>query len=74
MRLSMNASTESMKLLQCCWVWNPRMLEPSSPAMSSSRHGQMPKRSAFGQGMCQKVMIVARGSRSRIICGASAKW
>ena len=27
--------------------------------MSSSRQGQMPMRSAFGQGMCQKVMMVA---------------
>ena len=35
--------------------------------------GQMPKRSALGQGMCQKVMIVARGRRLRIIAGASAK-
>ncbi len=50
------------------------MLVPSSPSSSSSRQGQMPKRSALGQGMCQKVMMVARGSRSRIIRGASAKW
>ena len=34
----------------------------------------MPKRSELGQGMCQNVMMVARGSRSRISCGASAKW
>ena len=34
----------------------------------------MPNRSALGQGMCQKVMMVARGSRSRISRGASAKW
>ncbi len=34
----------------------------------------MPIRSALGQGMCQKVMMVALGSRSRIIRGASAKW
>jgi hypothetical protein len=33
-------------------------------------HGQMPNRSAFGHGMCQKVMIVASGSRSRIIRGS----
>jgi hypothetical protein len=25
------ASTASMKLLQCCWVWKPTMLEPSRP-------------------------------------------
>ena len=30
--------------------------------------------SALGQGMCQNMMIVARGSRSRISCGTSAKW
>jgi hypothetical protein len=60
--------------MQCCWVWKPTMLEPSIPVISSSRHGQMPKRSALGQGMCQKVRMVAFGSRSRIIRGASAKW
>jgi hypothetical protein len=44
------------------------MLEPRRPAsMLASRQGQMPMRSAFGQGMCQKVMIVARGRRSRIM-------
>ena len=74
MRLSMKASTESMKLLQWSWVWKPTMLEPSRPEISSSRHGQMPMRSAFGHGMCQNVMIVARGSVSRIMRGASAKW
>jgi hypothetical protein len=35
--------------------------------MMASRQGQMPMRSAFGQGMCQKVMMVARGRRSRIM-------
>ena len=42
--------------------------------MISARQGQMPKVSEFGQGMCQKVMIVALGSSFRIIRGASAKW
>ena len=46
---------------------------PSSPSMISSFHGQMPKVSAFGQGMCQKVMMVALGRRSRIMRGSSAK-
>jgi len=41
--------------------------------MSSSLHGQMPNDSGFGHGMCQKVMIVAPGKRSRIIRGNSAK-
>ena len=50
------------------------MLAPSIPSSSSLRQGQMPKRSAFGQGMCQNMMTVARGSRSRISRGASAKW
>ena len=40
----------------------------------SSAQGQIPYRSAFGHGMCQKVMIVARGRRSRSILGSSAKW
>ena len=35
--------------------------------MSSSFHGQMPKVSAFGHGICQNVMMVAFGKRSRII-------
>jgi hypothetical protein len=46
---------------------------PSSPSRIWLRQGQIPKLSAFGHGMCQKVRIVARGSRWRIICGASAK-
>ena len=50
------------------------MLLPSSPSRISSVHGQIAERSEFGHGMCQKVMIVARGSRSRISRGASAKW
>ena len=74
MRLSMKASTESMKLLQWSWVWNPTTLEPSRPEISSSRHGQMPMRSALGHGMCQNMMMVARGSVSRIMRGASPKW
>ena len=41
--------------------------------MISSRQGQMPNVSALGQGMCQKVRIVALGSRSRTIRGRSAK-
>jgi len=35
--------------------------------------GQMPKVSGLGQGMCQNAMMVACGSRSRIIFGNSAK-
>jgi hypothetical protein len=35
--------------------------------------GRMPKASGLGQGMCQKVMIVARGRRSRTMRGSSAK-
>ena len=42
--------------------------------MISSFHGQMPKVSAFGHGMCQKVMMVAFGNRCRIMRGRSAKW
>ncbi len=42
--------------------------------MSSRAQGQMPYRSAFGHGMCQNVMIVARGSNSRSILGSRAKW
>ena len=38
------------------------MLLPSRPARTSSRQGQMAKDSGLGQGMCQKVMIVASGS------------
>ncbi len=49
------------------------MLLPSSPSSTSRSHGQIPKRSAFGQGMCQNVRIVARGRCSWIILGASAK-
>jgi hypothetical protein len=50
------------------------MVLPSMPCRISRRHGQMPKDSGLGQGMCQKVRMVARGSRSRIIAGSSAKW
>ena len=63
-----------MKLLQWAWVWKPTMELPSSPSRISRSHGQMPKRSALGQGMCQKVRMVARGSRSRRYRGSSAKW
>ena len=41
--------------------------------MIASPHGQIPKASALGQGMCQNVMTVASGSRSRIMRGSSAK-
>ena len=64
----------SRKLLQWYWVWKPRMLLPSRPASSSSRHGQIPNRSEFGHGMCQNVSTVARGSCCRISLGSSAKW
>ncbi len=55
-------------------VWKPRMSLPSSPSSSSTRHGQIANASGLGHGMCQNVMIVAFGSRSRIIRGSSAKW
>ena len=42
------------------------MLLPSRPSRSSTRHGQIANDSGFGHGMCQNVMIVASGSRSRI--------
>ncbi len=58
--------------MQWAWTWKPRMLEPSSPSSSSSPNGQMPNRSPPGQGMCQKVTMVASGSRSRTIRGRSA--
>ena len=74
MRASRKRSTVSRKLLQWNWVWKPRMVLPSSPSRISSRQGQMPKASGFGHGMCQKVRMVARGSRSRIMRGSSAKW
>ena len=64
----------SRKLLQWNCVWKPRMLLPSRPSSSSSRHGQIANASGFGHGMCQNVMIVAFGRRSRIIRGSSAKW
>ena len=73
-RASSKRSTVSRKLLQWNWVWKPRMLLPEHPSSSSSRHGQMANASGLGQGMCQKVMIVASGSSSRIIRGSSAKW
>ena len=50
------------------------MLDPSIPSRSSLRQGQMPNRSEFGQGMCQNMMTVARGRRSRMNLGTSAKW
>ena len=42
------------------------MLAPEHPFEESFRQGQIPNRSAFGQGMCQKEMMVARGRRWRI--------
>ena len=38
------------------------MVLPSMPSRISRRHGQMPNDSGLGQGMCQKVRMVARGS------------
>ena len=63
-----------MKFLQWKRVWKPRIVLPSMPCRISRRHGQMPNDSGFGQGMCQKVRMVARGSCARIIAGSSAKW
>ena len=74
MRASRSRSTVSMKFLQWKRVWKPRIVLPSRPCRISRRHGQMPNDSGLGQGMCQKVMMVARGSRARIIAGSSAKW
>ena len=62
-----------MKLLQWNWMWKPRIELPSRPSRISSRHGQTLNTSEFGQGMCQKVMITASGSCSRISRGSSAK-
>jgi len=73
-RASSCRSTVSTKLLQWNWVWNPRMLLPSSPSSNCSRQGQIANASGLGHGMCQKVMMVAFGNASRIIRGASAKW
>ena len=50
------------------------MLLPSMPAMTCSPHGQMANDSGFGQGICQKVMMVASGNLSRIMRGSNAKW
>ena len=71
-RLSMNRSTASRKLLQWAWVWKPRIEAPRSPSMISSRQGQMPKVSAFGQGICQKVTMVAWAA-GRGSCAAGAR-
>ena len=46
---------------------------PSNPVIISSFHGQIPNISGFGQGMCQKVMMVAFGSLLRNMLGSSAK-
>lgn len=62
------------KFLQWNGVWKPRMVLPSIPCSSSSLHGQMPNDSGLGQGMCQKVIMAAQGSRCRIIFGSRAKW
>src|SRR5262245_41709629 len=61
MRLSMKRSVASRKLLQWNWVWKPKMVLPSKPSIICSRQGQMLKVSEFGQGMCQKVTMVAVG-------------
>jgi len=50
----------------------PMMLLPSMPSRISLRHGRF-EMLRIRQGMCQKVMTVARGSRSRIRRGVSAK-
>ena len=42
--------------------------------MISSFHGQMPKISGFGHGICQNVMMVAFGNFLRSMLGSSAKW
>jgi hypothetical protein len=49
------------------------MLLPSRSSSSSSRQGQIANASGLGQGMCQKVTMVASGSASRIIRGSRAK-
>ena len=63
-----------MKFLQWNRVWKPRIVLPSMPSRISRRHGQMPKDSGFGQGMCQNVRMVACGSFARTIAGSRAKW
>ena len=55
-------------------MWNPSTVLPSRPVRSSFANGQVPKRSALGHGMCQNVITVDRGRRSRMRLGASAKW
>ena len=37
-------------------------------------HGQTPKVSSFGHGMCQNSAMVASGLRARNMPGSSAKW
>ena len=54
-------------------MWKPTIELPSRPSRISSRQGQMLNTSEFGQGMCQKVMIVASGSFSRTMRGSRAK-
>ena len=54
-------------------VWKPRMLLPSSPSSSSSRHGQIANASGLGHGMCQNVMIVASRQRARGSSAAAAR-
>ena len=73
MRDSRKRSTLSMKLLQWSWMWKPRIELPSRPSRICSRHGQTLNTSEFGHGICQKVMIIASGSFSRISRGSSAK-
>ena len=73
MRVSRIDRPISTKFWQWKRVWKPRIVLPSIPSRISSRHGQMPNDSEFGHGMCQNVMIVALGRRSRIMRGSSAK-
>ena len=74
MRLSMKRSVASRKLLQWNWVWKPRMVVAEQAVDDSSRQGQMLKVSELGQGMCQKVTMVALGNRRRTMRGRRAKW
>ena len=63
-RHSMARSTVSRKLLQWYWVWNPMRSAPSMPWRISGCHGQMPKASKLGHGMCQKIATRASGRAS----------
>ena len=50
----------------------PSWVEVDAKKLTGTFKGA-PERSEFGQGTCQKVRIVARGRRRRIISGANAK-